>query len=341
MFLLSPKGPYVCVNCGSPNNSSVFKMFGNSVTYHSRSPSTAGTSSSLLSSAQNRSGMTHKLTECERCKKPVDEYVQLDFNILFLDAVLMKHRFYRHILLNCSISNKNAFKMAVIIGLCEAFQRWTTLNGVVSASDQTAVSSNEVSKNSASLKTYFQLEVSFYLIFLCVIIENALFNVIFYAIFQLFARLLPSLRFLGSGKGRSSPSGAAQQGPTTAGSSSLSPSPSSGVLASSTASVPLVDFCLCIIICSYGKLFIIPSYLYAGQLKYLVDQLIWLFTNVSLVQCALVKGHLFLNRYQAVALVVITRLLHYCSFYFLLIPVFRYLSSLIPISENLLEDYLG
>lgn len=332
MFLLSPKGPYVCVNCGSPNHASVFKLYGNSVTYHSRSPSTAGTSSSLLSSAQNRSGMTHKLTECDRCKKPVDEYVQLDFNILFLDAILMKQSFYRHILLNCSISNKNALKMAVIIGLCEAFQRWTTLNGVVSASDQTTVSSDShaVSKSSVSSKTYFQLEVSFYLIFLCVIIENALFNVIFYALFQLFSRLLPSLRFFSSKVSH------AQQGPTT----SASLSPSSGIV-SSTASVPLIDFCLCIIICSFPKLFIIPSYLYAGELKYLVDQLILLFTQVSLVQCALVKGHLFLNRYQAIALVVITRLLHYCSFYFLLIPVFRYLSSLIPINENLLEDYLG
>lgn len=335
MFLLSSKGPYVCVNCGFPNNASVFKMYGNSVTYHSRSPSTAGTSSSLLSSAQNKSGMTHKLTECERCKKPVDEYVQLDFNILFLDAILMKQSFYRHILLNCTISNKNALKMAVIIGLCEAFQRWTTLNGVVSASDHPQAASDPSAasrQHSVSSKTYFQLEVSFYLIFLCVIIENALFYVIFYALFQLFGRLLPSLQLF---SGKSSNRGSATHAAATAASAPQSPS------ISAAASVPLVDFCLCIIICSYGKLFIIPSYLYAGALKYIVDQLIWLFTNLSLVQLAHVKGHLFLNRFKATVLVALTGLLHHFSFYFLLIPVFRYLSSLIPIRENLLEDYLG
>lgn len=307
MFLLAPKGPYVCVNCGFWNNSSVFKMYGNSVIqHHSRSPSTAGTSRSLLSSAQNKSGMTHRLTECEKCKKPVDEYVQLDNSILFLDSILQKQSFYRHILLNCQISNKNATKMAVIFGLCEAFQRWTTLNGAVSASDQ----KNIQSPNLISSKSYFHLEVSFYLIFVCVIIENALFNLIFFCIFQIFS--FASVKYFGQSRG---------------------PSP--------VRAVSFFDLFLSVIICSYGKLFIIPSYLYAGELKHIVDQLNRLFCLFSLVQCALVKGHLFLKRYQSVALVALTLLLHHFSFNVLLIPLFRFFSSLIPIDDNLLGDYLA
>jgi len=282
-------------------------MYGNSVIYHSRSPSTAGTSTSLLSKAQNKSGMTHRLTECEKCKKPVDEFVQLDYNILFLSGILQKQSFYRHILLNCQVSTKNALKMAVIFGLCEAFQRWTTLNGAVSASDLQAVPS----PNLISSKTYFQLELSFYLIFVYVTIENALFNLIFFGLFRLLSHVLA-------------------RGPDKL--HSVAPE----------NAVSMLDLFLSIVICSYGKLFIIPSYLYAGELKMIVDKLILLFYLFSLVQCALVKGHLFLNRLQSILLVMFALLLHRLLLGTLLFPIFRYLLSLIPVEDNnLLTGYDG
>ena len=309
MFMLLPHGPYICVNCGFTHNKSVFKMYGHSVPYHSRSPSTAGTSTSL-SSVANKSCMTHRLTECEKCKKPVDEYVQLDYNILFLDAILQKPSFYRHILLNCQVGHKNALKMVVIFTLCEAFQRWSTLNGAVSASDQQIAA--VPTSNLISSKTYFQLEVSFYLIFACVFIENALFNLIFICIFCILSHLL-------------SETGSVQSVPRT----------------QQVWYVSMLDLFLSIVVCSYGKLFIIPSYLYAGELKLIVDQLIRLFFLFSMVQCAHVKGHHFLKRHWAMVLVAISLLLHFIFLNLLLFPLFRYLSSMIPINEDLLADYLS
>ncbi|KAJ6217916.1 hypothetical protein RDWZM_009073 [Blomia tropicalis] len=303
MFNLSPNGPYVCINCGYADNATVFKMYGNMVQYHSRSPSTAGTNQLMAQSSKNH-GMTHRLTECAQCHKPVDEYVQLDYNILFLDAILQKQRFYRHILLNTITDNKIAFKMVVMFGLCEAFNRWTTLNGAVSATDQS------VNANLISTKTYFQLEVSFYLIFVRVMIEAVLFNLIYFSMFRLFEWIIHSTK-------------------------------TKIINHYSRFNVFFMDLAHSMIICSYGKLFIIPSYLYAGDLKWIIDLLIQLFWLFSLIQCTLVKGHRFLNYFNSILLIILTLSLHLVSMRLLLIPLFRFIIQLMPIIyQNLFIDYL-
>ena len=137
-----------------------------------------------------------------------------------------------------------------------------------------------------------------------------MFNIIFYCLFRLFSHI--SVRY--SGKTRAP------------------------IQVQRTVSI--WDLSLSVIICSYGNLFIIPSYLYAGELKLIVDQLIRLFCLYSLVQCALVKGHFFLNRLQAIALVAFTLMLHYFLLNALVVPIFHYLISLIPINYNFLADYL-
>lgn len=298
MFSLLAEGPYVCVNCGHPDNADVYKIYGSSkLKIHNRSPSTA--INSMLQSKQPV--MTHRLTKCEMCRKLVDEYVELDHNILFLDAVLQKQSFYRHILQNCHISNKNVFKMIIIFCLCEAFQKWINLNGAVSAINQSLTNSS----NLISSKTYFQLEMSFYFIFVCVILENALFNIMFCVNIRIWIHLLAKRKF-----------------------------PTEFHYSTALASVKISDLFVSLILCSYGKLFLIPSYLYAGDLKMIVDFIIQIFCFVSLVQCASVKGYLFLGRLQAFALVVFTWLCH-----FALCELIRQLNTMIALTK-LLDEYL-
>lgn len=297
MFSLLSEGPYVCVNCGFPYNKDVYKIYGNTKPkIHSRSPSTANTS--MLNGKQDV--MTHRLTKCEQCRKLVDEYVELDHNILFLDAILQKQSFYRHILQNCQISNRDALKMVIIFCICEAFQKWIKLNGAVSAITQTLTNSS----NLISSKTYFQLEMSFYLIFVCVMLENALFNILFYCNIRLFFIIFARKKLDSQSYDRA------------------------------LESLKLTDIFISLILCSYGKLFLIPSYLYAGDLKVIVDFLIQLFCLLSFVQCATVKGYLFLNRLNSFILVALT-----CLFHYLLVESFRYCNNMIPYTK-LLNEYL-
>jgi hypothetical protein len=41
-----------------------------------------------------------RLTQCPRCKRFADKYVEHDFVVLFIDLVLIKPEVYRHLLFN-------------------------------------------------------------------------------------------------------------------------------------------------------------------------------------------------------------------------------------------------
>lgn len=41
-----------------------------------------------------------RLTQCPRCKRFADKYVEHDFVVLFIDLVLIKPQVYRHLLFN-------------------------------------------------------------------------------------------------------------------------------------------------------------------------------------------------------------------------------------------------
>jgi hypothetical protein len=148
MFVLSSNGPYACINCGYDRNRNVYKIYG-------RSSSTTN----LVNGSQLPPSVTHlKLTDCPECEKPVDEYIQLDNCILFLDAILQKTRFYRHILINCSYSLRIPLKLSIIFGLCDAYRKWSTLH--------------QVQLHDHEQKSYIELEFSFYLIFARTMAEN-------------------------------------------------------------------------------------------------------------------------------------------------------------------------
>lgn len=169
MFALSPHGPYVCVNCGYSDNQTVFKIYGKN-----------SSNGSSFNHPLNPSPSHLKLTECLNCNKPVDEYVQLDNCILFLDAILQKQSFYRHILLNCQSDARVSLKLAVVFGLCDAYKRWWKINEAL------------------HYKSYIELEFSFYLIFTRSISENLLFYSILYILFILLASSAKSKNLLSS-----------------------------------------------------------------------------------------------------------------------------------------------
>ena len=177
MFVLSPSGPYVCCNCGFGKNQSVFRIYGKN-----------NINGSVINPILKSSTTHLKLTECLECKKSVDEYVQLDNCILFLDAILQKQSFYRHILLNCDFEKKVPLKLAVVFGLCDAYKKWSSIN------------------DTQHYKSYIELEFSFYLIFTRSIIENLLFYSILYLLFVLMSgaskpkNLLSSLIICSYGK---------------------------------------------------------------------------------------------------------------------------------------------
>lgn len=277
MFILSSQGPYTCVNCGADNNENVYKVYGNSVKSHHRSPSTADTS---LAAKTN----SCRLTECKVCHRYVDEYAQLDYNVLFLDAILQKHSFYRHILLNCEISHRSAFKMVTAFLLCETFQHWSTATKP---------------SNPFESKSYLQLELSFYLIFLCVIFENALFNIIFYVAFKCISdRSYPQNSF------------------------------------ASWKITEIYEIFIAIIVSSYGKLFFIPSYLYGCELRVILDKLVYLFFMFSLVQCSAVKGKFSFLSVKPYLIVLLTWCTHYFVYYLCIVSLFQ---SLFGSSSN--DDY--
>lgn len=93
-----------CINCGHQCNATMFKVYG-------KEPSTKHV----------------KLTDCIQCNKPIDDYIELDDCILFLDALLLKKRFYRHILNNGMFTWKTTSKMSVLFLLSDAFFHWSKL----------------------------------------------------------------------------------------------------------------------------------------------------------------------------------------------------------------------
>ncbi|XP_029903674.1 protein ARV1 [Myripristis murdjan] len=74
-----------------------------------------------------------KLTICEFCQKPVDRYIEYDPVIILIDVILCKTQAFRHILFNTSLNIH--WKLCVFCLLCEAYFRWSLLQGSEQSSD--------------------------------------------------------------------------------------------------------------------------------------------------------------------------------------------------------------
>ncbi|KAM4633343.1 protein ARV1 [Polymixia lowei] len=74
-----------------------------------------------------------KITICDSCQKPVDKYIEYDPVIILIDAILCKTQAFRHILFNTSLNIH--WKLCVFCLLCEAYLRWSLLQGSEQSSD--------------------------------------------------------------------------------------------------------------------------------------------------------------------------------------------------------------
>ncbi|KPP73726.1 hypothetical protein Z043_107164 [Scleropages formosus] len=68
-----------------------------------------------------------KISICGSCHKPVDKYIEYDPVIILIDAILCKTQAFRHILFNTKINIH--WKLCVFCLLCEAYLRWSRLQG--------------------------------------------------------------------------------------------------------------------------------------------------------------------------------------------------------------------
>ncbi|XP_014342342.1 protein ARV1 isoform X2 [Latimeria chalumnae] len=69
------------------------------------------------------------------CQKPVDKYIEYDPVIILINAILCKTQAYRHIIFNTNINIH--WKLCVFCLLCEAYLRWSQLQGSEQDSDPT------------------------------------------------------------------------------------------------------------------------------------------------------------------------------------------------------------
>ncbi|MGH0143925.1 UNVERIFIED_CONTAM: hypothetical protein FKN15_027029 [Acipenser sinensis] len=67
------------------------------------------------------------------CQKPVDKYIEYDPVIILIDAILCKAQAYRHIIFNTTLNIHG--KLFVFCLLCEAYLRWSQLQGSKQSSD--------------------------------------------------------------------------------------------------------------------------------------------------------------------------------------------------------------
>ncbi|KAJ5081790.1 Arv1 protein [Penicillium alfredii] len=88
---------------------------------------------SAYSRADDRSlGKGVRLTQCPRCQRFADKYVEYDFVVLFIDLVLIKPQVYRHLLFNRLGRADNQFdrsivRLGILLLLFDVYLTWARL----------------------------------------------------------------------------------------------------------------------------------------------------------------------------------------------------------------------
>ncbi|KAL2815662.1 Arv1-like family-domain-containing protein [Aspergillus granulosus] len=88
---------------------------------------------SAYSRADDRSlGKGVRLTQCPRCKRFADKYVEHDFVVIFIDLVLIKPQVYRHLLFNRLEGDENKFdrsiiRLGVLLLLFDVYLTWARI----------------------------------------------------------------------------------------------------------------------------------------------------------------------------------------------------------------------
>ncbi|RHZ55057.1 sterol homeostasis protein ARV1 [Aspergillus thermomutatus] len=88
---------------------------------------------STYSRADDRSlGKGVRLTQCPRCHRFADKYVEHDFVVLFIDLVLIKPQVYRHLLFNRLGGNNDQFdrsivRLGILLLLFDVYLTWARI----------------------------------------------------------------------------------------------------------------------------------------------------------------------------------------------------------------------
>ncbi|KAJ5232524.1 Arv1 protein [Penicillium chermesinum] len=88
---------------------------------------------SAYSRADDRSqGKGVRLTQCPRCQRFADKYIEYDFVVIFIDLVLIKPQVYRHLLFNRLGRDDNRFdrsiiRLGVLLLLFDVYLTWARL----------------------------------------------------------------------------------------------------------------------------------------------------------------------------------------------------------------------
>lgn len=93
------------------------------------------------------------LSRCTHCKRVVDEYIETELSIVFIDALLQKLEAYRHIIFNVGIGRP--WKIGLLFLLGEALERWIS--------------------RQQTHKAGYDLEWHFYIMCLFLVVSNAMF----------------------------------------------------------------------------------------------------------------------------------------------------------------------
>ncbi|KAK8210102.1 hypothetical protein M8818_003589 [Zalaria obscura] len=80
-----------------------------------------------------------RLTQCPRCKRFADKYVEHDFVVLFIDLVLIKPQVYRHLLFNRlgrddDSFDPSIFRLGVLLLLFDVYLTWARIEKATSPS---------------------------------------------------------------------------------------------------------------------------------------------------------------------------------------------------------------
>lgn len=187
-------GPFTCVNCGRGKSDSIFRVYGNAGKDKEKPANASSTPSAPTTKASKSSAGTPvppsvshlKLTECNLCGRAIDDYVELETSILLIDALLLKSRFYRH-LINCVISGKAALKLALILIVADSIFKWSRISAELSR--------QLAAKGITGGSSYVELEYRFYLTFADMLAQNLMVYMLMHCTFWLFA---PNARATGA-----------------------------------------------------------------------------------------------------------------------------------------------
>lgn len=99
------KGPFKCIHCLKKESRCLYRVYG-------------GTE--VCGSNKIPADSSHIIPrECSKCGKPIDNYLELDNSIVFLDALLLKSSLFCHCLLNCQLKNLTCIKLFILFVLSD------------------------------------------------------------------------------------------------------------------------------------------------------------------------------------------------------------------------------